>query len=84
MFQSSERFPKRSELGAQSPARGAHGPSTPNGSDGPLGGSESGKVGDPHSAGPRTRGAARSAALLRLAVRQGGLRLSPIQSRGAG
>eukprot|EP00969_Alexandrium_andersonii_P314343 13887104-Alexandrium_andersonii.AAC.1 len=40
----------QSELGAQHPARGGGSPSAPNGTDGPLRGSESAKVGEPHSA----------------------------------
>eukprot|EP00969_Alexandrium_andersonii_P226170 9987347-Alexandrium_andersonii.AAC.1 len=38
------------------------GPSTPNGSNDPLCGSETAKVGDPHSAGPGAEGAALRAA----------------------
>eukprot|EP00969_Alexandrium_andersonii_P056962 2512024-Alexandrium_andersonii.AAC.1 len=51
---------RNSELGAQNPARGGGGPSAPNGSTGPLRGSESAKVGDPPAALPGAGGAARS------------------------
>eukprot|EP00969_Alexandrium_andersonii_P349290 15430716-Alexandrium_andersonii.AAC.1 len=73
----------QSELGAQRPARGKGGPSAPNGPNGPLRGSESAKVGDPI---PRVQAqeAPQARRILRLAVRQGVLRLSPIESRGEG
>eukprot|EP00969_Alexandrium_andersonii_P286785 12678217-Alexandrium_andersonii.AAC.1 len=46
------------ELRAENPAREGRGPRTPKGPKGPLCGSESARVGDPHSAGPDARRAA--------------------------
>eukprot|EP00969_Alexandrium_andersonii_P098227 4336071-Alexandrium_andersonii.AAC.1 len=62
----------QSELGAQNPARGGGGPSAPSGPSSPLRGSESAKVGDPHSAGPSAGGAALRAAPLALGSAAGG------------
>eukprot|EP00969_Alexandrium_andersonii_P090347 3989266-Alexandrium_andersonii.AAC.1 len=48
--------------GAENPARGGRGPSTPDGLNSTLRGSEPAKVGDPRSAGPNAGGAALRAA----------------------